>query len=269
MFRTVRSPNTGNLIWVSTSNCATGAELADDVTAAESSASSRSSSLAGSCYNPESDSDSLRDSSLLKTIHEPLPTPSPRPILKSRSKSEPRYICRGKSHWACLPAPLDSGSIPDVPLNTSFKRTRSVRVEDDNDDTDDKIEKHVGFGTISIRSYRQTVGDNPAVSYGFPIQLDWEYEEEDEMEVDAYEYQKGPIRRQQRQFTMSYYKRKNRLMTEYGIDKDELTRARKNVDKTKFLRGVTYVLLPIMKVEDVLESAGRKAKRVLGRKRKE
>lgn len=257
MFKTVRSRNTGKLIWVSSSNPSDG-DQADDVTAAESSSSSRYSSLAGSCCNLETDSDSSNDSSLLKPIQEPL---TPRPILKNRSKSEPRYICGGKAHWACLP-PLN---IPEVPLNTSFKRTRSVLVEDDGDDP--RIEKHVGFGTISIRNYHQTVGDNPAVSYGFPIQLDWEYYEEDDMEVDAYEFQKGPIRRNQNQLTMSYYKRKNRLMQEYGFDKEELNRARKDVDKAKFLRGVTSALLPIMMVEDVIESAGRKAKRVLGKKK--
>eukprot|EP00531_Pseudo-nitzschia_arenysensis_P004892 CAMPEP_0116122810 /NCGR_PEP_ID=MMETSP0329-20121206/4412_1 /TAXON_ID=697910 /ORGANISM="Pseudo-nitzschia arenysensis, Strain B593" /LENGTH=282 /DNA_ID=CAMNT_0003616681 /DNA_START=315 /DNA_END=1163 /DNA_ORIENTATION=- len=282
MFKTVRSTNTGNLIWVSSSS-KHSPEQADDSTAAESSSSSRNSSLSGgTCFNPESDSDSSNDSPLLKTIQEPLATP--RPILKKKSKSEPRYIRGGKSRWGCLPAPPDSSStstttsstiIPDIPLSTSFKRTRSVRVEDiDNDDdctttTTSRITKHVGFGTISIRSYQQTVGDNPAVSYGFPIQLDWEFVEEEHIEVDAYEYQKGPIRRRQSQLTMSYYKRKNVLMTEYGIDKEELAQARKDVDRIKFRRGVTCALLPIMKVEDVLESAGRKAKRVLGRKRKE
>mmetsp|Transcript_3954 Transcript_3954/g.9432 ORF Transcript_3954/g.9432 Transcript_3954/m.9432 type:complete len:307 (+) Transcript_3954:220-1140(+) len=259
MFTTITSPNTGNLIWVSSSKTPIGDR--DDVTittATESSSSCRSTSLSGFSLNLESDSDGSNESQL-KPIQERVATKKskPRPILKKRSKSEPRYICgQRKSHWACLPPPTD---LPEeVPLSTSFKRSRSVRVDDTG------IEKHVGFGRISFRSYQQTVGDNPAVSYGFPISLDWEYEDDGEMEVNDYELRKGHRRRNLKQLAMSYYKRKSRLLEEYGIEKEELDRAKKDCNKAKFLRGVTTAFLPIWKVEDVLESTGRKAKRILG-----
>lgn len=260
MFKTITSPHTGNLIWVNSSKTPIGDQ--DDVTittATESSSSCRSTSLSGFTVNLESDSDGSNESQL-KPIQERVATHKPRPILKKRSTSEPRYICSRKSHWVCLPPPTD---LPEeVPLSTSFKRSRSVRVDDIG-----RIEKHVGFGRIHFRSYQQTVGDNPAVSYGFPISLDWEYEEDGEMQVDDYELQKGTRRRNTKQLAMSYYKRKSRLLEEYGIEKEELERARKDCNKAKFRRGVTTLTLPIWKVEDILESTGRKAKRALGRKK--
>mmetsp|Transcript_23695 Transcript_23695/g.65776 ORF Transcript_23695/g.65776 Transcript_23695/m.65776 type:complete len:204 (+) Transcript_23695:184-795(+) len=127
--------------------------------------------------------------------------------------------------------------------------------------------KQVNFDVVYVRSYQQTMGDNPAVSYGPPIQLDWDYEEHDGIDIHEFEMSRGHSRRTMRQMAMSYYHRKNFLSREYGFSEEELRRAKKDANRVKFLRDVTKTLLPMMKVEDAIESAGRKARRLVSMKK--
>mmetsp|Transcript_20487 Transcript_20487/g.44582 ORF Transcript_20487/g.44582 Transcript_20487/m.44582 type:complete len:227 (-) Transcript_20487:112-792(-) len=129
------------------------------------------------------------------------------------------------------------------------------------------IKKRVSFDAVKIRSYQQTMGDNPSVSYGPPIQLDWDYEEHNGIDIDAFEADRGLSRRTMRQMHISYYQRKHFLMRECGFTEGEVAKAKKDANKVKFLRDVTRTLLPVMKVEDALESAGRKAKRIISKRR--
>eukprot|EP00536_Pseudo-nitzschia_multiseries_P005974 jgi/Psemu1/303754/fgenesh1_kg.121_\ len=133
--------------------------------------------------------------------------------------------------------------------------------------TTGRIKKRVAFDVVIIRSYQQTMGDNPGVSYGPPIQLDWDYEEHENIDIDEYEIARGHSRRTMRQMVMNYYQRKSLLKREYGFTEEELKQAKKDVNRVKFLRDVTKSLLPMMKVEDAVESAGRKARRLVGMKK--
>jgi hypothetical protein len=45
----------------------------------------------------------------------------------------------------------------------------------------------IPFESVQTRLHHQTLGDNPAVKYGPPIALDWEYEEMSPVQVDEYE----------------------------------------------------------------------------------
>jgi hypothetical protein len=129
------------------------------------------------------------------------------------------------------------------------------------------MDKSVRFESVSIRSYQQTLGDNPGVSYGPPISLDWDYEEHQNIDIDEYEFKRGFQRRTMRQMVVSYYLRKSILTREYGFSEDELVKAKKEADMIKIKRGVTnYFGIPMMKVETAIQSAGRKAKRIVKRK---
>jgi len=125
--------------------------------------------------------------------------------------------------------------------------------------------KSVGFDSVKIRSYNQTMGDNPCVSYGPPIQLDWDYEEQEDICIEKYEAERVFSRRSMRQLVISYYRRKAVLTREYGFSEEELVKAKKDAEKIKFKRAITNTLLPAMHVEAVIESAGRKAKRIIGK----
>ena len=45
----------------------------------------------------------------------------------------------------------------------------------------------VSFGTVEIREHGIVLGDNPAVSSGAPITIDWDHFDEDVFELDEYE----------------------------------------------------------------------------------
>ena len=152
----------------------------------------------------------------------------------------------------------DDGS--SGPLVTS--KTRPILKHSDSNSSSSKS---VGFDSVCIRSYQQTMGDNPAVSYGPPISLDWDYEEHEDVNIDEYEFQRGFARRNIQQMAISYYQRKAILTHDYGFTEEELKKAKKDANKIKLRRGVTNYFLPMMPVEDALASAGRKAKRMISK----
>jgi hypothetical protein len=189
------------------------------------------------------------------TVQEPAPSSTQNGILKPNSFSEPRFVKGTKrKHWKCLP-PLPP---PPKPLaSESASRNSSAKSASSSGSS-----KSVCFDSVSIRSYQQTMGDNPAVSIGPPIQLDWQYEQLGDEDIDAYESSRGYRRRKYHQLPMSYYRRKDVLLRQYGFSKEDLLQKKKEINRAKFKRGVTNALLPIMFLQDALESAGRKARRL-------
>jgi hypothetical protein len=121
----------------------------------------------------------------------------------------------------------------------------------------------VVFHEVLIRNYEQTIGDNPSVSYGPPISLDWEYEEAVPITLDEYEKNRGP-RRNTRQMMLNYYNRKNLLTWRCGATEEEMKAAEKEGNKIKSQRSITKAFLPAQKFEEVFQSVRRKTKRMGG-----
>lgn len=121
--------------------------------------------------------------------------------------------------------------------------------------------KRVHFGDMRIRNYSQTIGDNPSVSYGTPIALDWDYEElVPPILIDDYESVRG-ARRSARQMMLNYYHRRNILHYAYGYSEQQLDQAEKCTNKFKRQRALTKYFLPCSVLEDLLTSIVRKANR--------
>jgi hypothetical protein len=177
-------------------------------------------------------------------------------ILK-RCLSEPLCVKEGRGVWKKLPPPdMDavrlqhrSISMPEglVDILPGVRRSNSVRFKD-----------------VQIRCYNQTLGDNPSVSYGMAIQLDWEYEEQLPLPLDSYEDNRGK-RRSLRQMVLSYYHRRNVLMWQYGYTEEELKLAKKQTNKVKSERSMTRALLVALPLESALEAVSRKARRIVRR----
>jgi hypothetical protein len=224
----------------------------EDIEDTCSSSSSSSIDSSDRSYNTVSEIDESTNDycSLEDNLKGPLVTPLPASILKSQTKFEPRFIKGDKKNWMCLPAP----ELQELPARTTTVRSSA---------NGNNINKRVGFDTVLIRSYKQTIGDNPCVSYGPPIQLDWEYEQHDEVDIESFESQRVFSRRSFRQLGLNYYQRKALLTREYGFTEEELAQSKKDTNKAKFRRAVTNHFLPMMGVETALESAGRKAKRII------
>lgn len=160
-----------------------------------------------------------------------------------------------KGPWRRLPK-LDMSTIQQQKTNL---RDRSILQEADRAQTHRGI-RSVVFDSVKIRSYSQTLGDNPCVSYGPPIQLDWDYEDDDPVPIDEYEGERRP-RRRMRELALNYYQRCNVLTYYCGVSETDIKTAQNEAEKTTRERNFTKMALPCMIVEDVLESAGRKAKR--------
>lgn len=126
--------------------------------------------------------------------------------------------------------------------------------------------REVSFHTIHIRYHPMILGDNPACSFGAPVQLDWECIEEEKHDLDVYEVERRP-RRRLRHLVLSYYRRKDILM-QAGFNEDEMRSSEKQIGKLKRQRKTTGFFLPIQKMEEVVQSAGRKVRRASSKTRK-
>ena len=129
----------------------------------------------------------------------------------------------------------------------------------------EKSKRKIHFGQIYVRDYGMILGDNPCVTYGPPVTLDWDYVEYNALEVDEYEFHRPP-RRSLRDMGMNYYRRKH-ILTLAGHTEEEFKDVKKVVKKWKANRYLTRSLssstIPFAKMEDALESALRKCKRIL------
>ena len=179
-------------------------------------------------------------------------------------------VCTDKKSWKNLPAPcmktVEKSAMKRVESMGSFF-SHDLQSLGNNAATTMKAKtmkkstSKVNFAEVTIRDYGQTLGDNPCVGYGPPISLDWNYSENEPVDLDAYEDGRGD-RRTLRQMGLNYYKRKH-LLNQYGHTDEEMKQAKKEVEKVKAQRAVTKHLLKFQKVEDILTSATRKAKRVV------
>ena len=164
-----------------------------------------------------------------------------RSSIMKRRFSDVSLIKMNRGSYKCLPR-------PDV----EAIRQRSEEEQELTDrSSGESSNSSVAFGSVMIRSYAQTLGDNPSVSYGPPISLDWEYDEHPEVTLDDYEDKRAP-RRSVRQMVLSYYMRKNILNWVYGVSEDELSAAHTQVKREKLRRTVTCTLVPLMPVQAAL-----------------
>ena len=165
------------------------------------------------------------------------------------------YVSDKKRSWLQLPRP-DLQKIPLSQGSQAFKNAAQTATN---------AKRKVVFASIEVRGYEQTLGDNPCVSYGPPITLDWQYQEYGHFDFEAFEANRGP-RRKLRNMCLNYYQRMNLLQHHCGIPEHELKAAERKTNKIKAQRNLTRNLLPCQKLEEVVQSARRKAGRKLGRK---
>lgn len=167
-------------------------------------------------------------------------------------------ISNNLSAWKQLPKP-DLGIIRTMSApESTFDRPSRDNIT---------VPRKVRFHEIQFREYEQTIGDNPCVSYGPPISLDWNYEQTQSMDVEEYEANRGR-RRGMREMIMNYYVRTNLLTFKYGATEAELKAATKAANREKRSRALTKALLPYQVVEVFAQSAVRKTKRIAAGKRR-
>jgi len=127
------------------------------------------------------------------------------------------------------------------------------------------MKKRISFGTIQFREFTQTIGDNPSCSYGTPVQLDWEYQELEELNVDTYEAYKPAATRTMQQLQLNHFRRLE-LLQANGYSNDAIKESKRAISKLRSRRYRTayFAYPPLIAIEDAIESSARKFKRAIG-----
>jgi hypothetical protein len=164
-----------------------------------------------------------------------------------------------KCYWKQLPKP----NLEKIRANSA----PAILIRDATHDALDNYTKSGGvqFDVVQVRVYDQTIGDNPSVSYGPPIGLDWEYEELEPIDLEVYEATRSP-RRTMRQMLLNFYSRRDILTICCGFSTEQLKAAKNEANRIKRERAMTKALLPYQIMEDVIQSTVRKAKRFTQRR---
>lgn len=118
----------------------------------------------------------------------------------------------------------------------------------------------VSFQSVDVREYQQTLGDNPSCTYGPPVSLDWSYTEASSMNLEDYEKVQQNSRRRPHQWRMSKRCRENMLKGQLGYSDEEIKAAKKEKKKIQRGRSISQVTSPFWRLEDAIQSIGRKLK---------
>ena len=96
--------------------------------------------------------------------------------------------------------------------------------------------KSVRFSTVEFRKFNRILGCNPACTAGPPVDLDWDYVQNDPILVEEYETNRVPRRPRQR-LIMSTDTRKDIMSKNFGYTQKEIKEAAnsiKAIQKSRF-----------------------------------
>lgn len=124
-----------------------------------------------------------------------------------------------------LTSMLDNMSLPSEDLSTVS--------EDFSGDSSSQFlhKKNVSFGALDIREYSVTIGDHPCCTSGFPLTLDWEYEDAGTIPIDTYEENRCP-RRGRAQLKITPEQRCE-ILAEDGHSDDDMRRAQRKLHRAR------------------------------------
>ena len=188
------------------------------------------------------------------------------PILKKPSNFDSTAVNeKSKDAWLSLPPP----DMKDIQRKLSYRYSNysSICPLDQNNEGGDDINmihvdedkliststsspslnpKRVTFDRIHVRVHGQTVGDNPSVTSGVHISLNWDYEDTKPTDVHWYE-ENRERRRTVGQLLLKAQQRHMVLKMHYNIPNEEMNRAIQDVQSTKQQRAKsnrTYKFVP-------------------------
>ena len=99
-------------------------------------------------------------------------------------------------------------------------------------------EKSVRFGDCEVRAFSQILGDHPCCSLGCPLELGWDYTDEDTVPVD--DFQAGRDPRTARELRLSPEERREVLLLQEEYSDGELRRACRRLSRTKEVAGKAH-----------------------------
>jgi len=130
------------------------------------------------------------------------------------------------------------------------------------------LTRNVSFCQIEIREYEQTLVNNPSVTSGPALGLDWTYNPKAHVfDLEEYEVLSDSRRRSKAQMIMPRSYRETKLKQEWDITSDQMKQMNRKMAKTRKQR-IASINNPdaVEKTLDVLHGVKRKLKRFLVRK---
>ena len=154
-------------------------------------------------------------------------------------------------------------SCMSVPSLQESLRGHTEKAKDSSEEALRKPQRSVSFHKIEFRQFQRTLGDHPA-SRGAPVTMSWQFDpSHPTLSIDDYESYRPP-RRSRSQIYMSSYHREEMLLNE-NISRAAIRKATKEVTKARERRQKTVETLHNAPVEEAMESAKRRLKKLYNR----
>lgn len=154
--------------------------------------------------------------------------------------------------------------------SSNQKRLRSTPTFRNGSDDDSKDEPyksvHVQFSKITFREHPVLPSDNPSVTEGPPVGLEWNHQSEYSIDVDQYESKKMPRRSSQLKMPSDI---RTSMLKEFGHSWTTIHEATKQAKHDRKLRGITMKRSDMNRIafDEKLESFGRRFKTPFRRKK--
>ena len=178
-----------------------------------------------------------------------------------------RRELRRLSHELSRVAPADgSGSTtPRGSMYDSLRRSSSVHTLSESG----KSSLSVSFHNVRIREYPMTIGDNPAVSSGVAVTMDWDPLEQGSQVVEVDEYEDSrPERRAMGQMRIPPHERRE-ILRRSGHSMKEMQRGLKASNIAKRQRTKTLGTLHMQPFEEMREKTSRAIGNVVTSKKRD
>lgn len=110
-----------------------------------------------------------------------------------------------------------------------------------------KIKKTVNFSRVDLNEYNMTLGNNPSVSLGPPVCLDYtlahdeEQQQQHTLSIDEYESIRNGKRRKPNHYRMKISKvERLQILKQAGVSQKEIQSVERLVRREKFRRNLSY-----------------------------
>lgn len=126
-------------------------------------------------------------------------------------------------------------------------------------------EKNVRFGTLQIRHFPIIPGDNPAVTVGCPVTIDWQHDGEVTLPIDEYEEARSSSPRSMIELRRPA-KLRDDMLRGLGFSRGEIQRSTKLATIARNRRKRTEETMQLAPLQELLERAKRGALNVTVRR---
>ena len=126
------------------------------------------------------------------------------------------------------------------------------------------FKSNITFSHVDIREYERIAGDNPCVSMGVPLSIGWAHYQHKPIPIEEYEIARGPPR-DRIEMIVPVNIRRTMLRDEFKVPIADINQSMKWVNTSKRQRANTIASDRMEVFAEVVESAKRKFKRMVGK----